>query len=323
MDADLTVQNFIILKGFIDAKDDRGHTWYGTFLGVVSRRDTKYLSVMFSREESSKSLDWREILMLHNEKEKSPGRDPAITHHEYEVYKYLERSMVLNGVAKNHNTKQAEQAISRYCLESLYLKTVSFIDYTEATEGDLELFEQAEVSSAQSDTQPEEDAPVDGTPEEPAAQAPDGTGTDSGKKEEIFLRCDPILDPVNGVAMNELTTGDYVFGRLPEDSVFFKLLAKNIRGFDGVVTAQVTGILVNELGTATISLNLSDGVSGVMKLSGKVRIKTAQKEKKKDGMAAILARFKFSELPPEVVLGAAGLIVAASLIALLFYIFSG
>jgi hypothetical protein len=239
------------------------------------------------------------------------------------VYKYLERSMVLNGVAKNHNTKQAEQAISRYCLESLYLKTVSFIDYTEATESDLELFEQAKVSSAQNETPSEADGAGGGTPDGSATQAPDGVEADSGKKDEIFLRCDPILDPVNGVAMNELTTGDYVFGRLPEDSIFFKLLAKNIRGFDGVVTARVTGILMNELGTATVSLNLSDGVSGVMKLSGKVRIKTAQKEGKKDNRTPLLARFKFSELPPEVVLSAAGVIVTISAIALLFYIFSG
>jgi hypothetical protein len=320
MELELAVQVFVIVKGFIDAKDDRGHTLYGTLLGVVSRRDTKYLSVMFSREESSKALGWSELLFLHNEKEKESDRDPVITHHEEEIYNYLERSFVLNGVAKNHNTKQVEQAISRYCLESLHLKAVSFIEYTDATEADLLMFEKTKKASPQDSPQPDTDAGKNPSAEKQTEQEPDGE-SGAKNKEEFVLRCDPILDPVNGVAMNEISVGDQVLGKLPEDSVFFKLLAKNISKFDGIVTAQVTGILMNELGTATISLDLSDGVAGVMKLSGKVKIKTVPRTDSKTGGGSILSRFRISELPFEIVLGIAGFIIMITGIIILFYIF--
>jgi hypothetical protein len=317
VDIDLGVKMFVIIKGYIDAKDERGNSLFGTILGLVSRREMKYLSVMFSRDETSKSMEWSGLLNLHRDRGSERDRDPVIIHHETELLKYLQRGTVLNNVAKNRNTKQAEQSISRYCLESLQLKAVSFVEYFEAGEADVIFFERegggtaggaADGASANADDSP--------APDGDAPNAENAAAETKGK-DDIVVRCEPILAPVGGVAMNDLNVGEMVMAKLPEDSVFFKLLSRNIRNFDGVVSASVTGILMNELGTATISLALSDGITGVMKLSGKVRVKTAAPSKESKPASG---GFKFSEIPAGFVFGGAGALLLISAAAILFYI---
>jgi hypothetical protein len=103
---------------------------------------------------------------------------------------------------------------------------------------------------------------------------------------------------------------------LPQDSVFFKLLSNNIANFDGIITATVTGILMNELGTSNISLALSDGVTGLMKMSGKVRIKMAprQDESKKNKASTPF------ELPAGFAFGMAGVIIFVFALFVVYYI---
>jgi hypothetical protein len=117
--------------------------------------------------------------------------------------------------------------------------------------------------------------------------------------------------------MNEINIGETVMAKLPADSVFFKLLSRNIPGFDGVVSASVTGVLINELGTATISLALSDGITGVMKLSGKVKIKVAagahEQQDAEHGGPSL-------EIPAELVFVLAGTILFFCAIAVVYYI---
>jgi hypothetical protein len=313
MDADLGARAFIILKCYIDARDERGNSLFGTVLGVASRREVKYLSVMFSRDETSKSMGWRELLLTHRNNAGAGDRNPALVHHEEELFNYIQRSTILNNVAKNHNTKQAEQSISRYCMENLQLKAVSLVEYFEAGEDDLHQFErrggapQASPGGEPGDAipQPEVDEDGGGEPDDEAKE-----------RDGLVVRCEPILDPVGGVAMNELGIGEAVMARLPENSVFFKLLSRNIRGFDGVVSASVTGILQNELGTATVSLALSDGITGVMKLSGKVRIKTAQPPETRGETGGAGP----GEIPPGLIVGAAVAIVVIAAIVAMYYI---
>ena len=317
METDLVIRAFIIIKGFIDAKDERGNAIFGTVLSLVSRREMKYLSVMFSHEESIKSISWNELLDLHKEKMGESERDPMMIRHEDELYKFLQSGNTLNNVAKNRNTKQAEQSISRHCLDELKLKTVSFIEYSDAMENDMAVFEY------------ELEHPADKSNDETGQQEPhtDSSETDEKKaeksdepkaKEDIVIRCEPILAPVGGVPMNELRIGDVVMVQLPEDSVFFKLLSRNIEGFDGVVSAGITGILQNELGTATISLSLAEGVTGVIKLSGKVRIKMmtspTKEHNKKTGKG-------IGEIPPNFIFGIAVAVIMIAALAVLYYIF--
>jgi hypothetical protein len=214
---------------------------------------------------------------------------------------------VLNGIAKNYNAKSAEQAISRFCLDQLQLKAVSFLDFIDAASGDIEYIESLNADESE--------------PEHGAKPASGQDGTDGGATEEgggkttneIFVKCDPVLDPINGVAMNELRAGDAIYAKLPSDSVFFKLLARTHSAFDGIINAEVTGILLNELGTATISLKLSDDVFGVMKLSGKVKIKVVNLLDDSDAHV--------QNLPAELVVGLSCFLLLISALLAVYYIF--
>jgi hypothetical protein len=308
MDVELAARTYVIVKGFIDAKDDRGRLFFGSILAVVSRHDARHLSVMFRTEELPRDIDWTDLLARHEENARADGRDAALVHNEEQLAQFLLSEGVLNGVAKNRNTKQAEQQISRYCTEQLHLKAVTFLTCQDAMESDVRYFDEA-AEDVENDAQAE----AEGEPE----SAP--TTSSTAKNAEIVIRCEPILDPVGGVAMNELRTGDLVFGRLPADSVFYKLLSKNIPAFDGLVTARVTGLLVNELGTAVVTLDLADGVSGVMKFPGKVRVKRAVETDAE--RAESRRRFSLRSLPPETVFAGAVLLVAIAAVGVLYYIF--
>ncbi|MDR1579229.1 MAG: hypothetical protein LBS35_02630 [Synergistaceae bacterium] len=316
MDTALGTGVFVIVKGYIDAKDDHGRALYGSMLGVVSRREIKYLNVMFSRNESLKTVKWRDLLPMLREKYQESDRDPGIFHHEEALFKYLQRGVVLTAIAKNYNTKQAEQAVSRYCLDNLHLKAVSLMECFDAAEEDIALFDTEGGLAGPSSTggrREEEPEPEEEIPES-AQEAEQSEETHS--REEIVIRCEPVLDPVKGIAASELDIGESVLAKLPQDSVFFKLLSRNIANFDGIITATVTGILMNELGTSNISLSLSDGVTGLMKMSGKVKIKSAVK---KNDQKKNTARMPV-ELPPGFAFGMAGVILFIFAMAALYYI---
>ena len=51
MEEKFSEQRFLILKGFIDAKNERGHEFFGSFLALLTRRETRYLNVMFSKRQ--------------------------------------------------------------------------------------------------------------------------------------------------------------------------------------------------------------------------------------------------------------------------------
>ena len=87
----------------------------------------------------------------------------------------------------------------------------------------------------------------------------DATPVDEPGK-ELCIRCEPILDPLLGVATNELPIGSYVACRLAQDSVFYKLLAKNFPNTNDVVKGKVSGILMNDLGTDGKPLALRRGL---------------------------------------------------------------
>jgi hypothetical protein len=103
--------------------------------------------------------------------------------------------------------------------------------------------------------------------------------------------------------------------KLPFDSILFKLLSNNIANFDGVVTAVVSGIFLNELGTSNINLSLSDGVTGMMKVPGKVRVKMAlnQEDPRRNAASA-------HGLPAGFLFGATGMAIFILALAVVYYI---
>ncbi|MDR1514705.1 MAG: hypothetical protein LBS45_03345 [Synergistaceae bacterium] len=327
MDNEFAPQSYYIVQGYIDAKDDRGHSVNGTFISLVTRRDVRFTSVNFDQLEMDKSTSWKDLLPLHEEAQKNENRDPLLIHHEEGLYKFLQTSLILTHVAKNLNAKQAEQAISRFCLDELKLKAVCFVSFTNASEDDMTFFQKKEQTSAQ--TSPNAEASFPSSQEKKDKQEntesePQDGGHETESK-DLFVRCEPVLDPVGGIAMNELAAGYNVYCRLSADSVIYKLLAKNNPSFDGLITGKVTGIMISDIGTATVSLALSDGVAGVMKLSGKVRVMVVR-EKEADGSykgAGSVFRSRMSPLviPPELIFIAAGIVVAIAAVSVLYYIF--
>lgn len=311
MSADF-VEQYIVVKGYIDARDERQRTIYGTFMSVVSRHDMRYLGVMFGSDPVAKETELDDLFALLRN---SAGevRDAAFLRDEAELVKFLDVSRSLQGLARNRNPKQAEQAISRFCAESLNLKAVTFIEYLEANDSMVEHF-----------------APPKQAEEESVGEEPQETGHEAGEGSEgdedasrpnlrdYIVRCNPVLDPVNGIAMTDLSVGDYISVKLPGDSVFYKLLASNLLDFDGVINAKVSGILVNELGTATASLELAPGVAGVMKISGKAKVKSVPPPG--DAKAKKRRPFAIADISADVIFGGAIIFLLLCAVALIVYL---
>ncbi|MDR3164589.1 MAG: hypothetical protein LBU13_03340 [Synergistaceae bacterium] len=304
----------VIVKGYIDAKDeDNGRAIYGSILGLVSRKDIKYLNVIFSRDESLKALAWHDLLPVFRDKYQKSERDEGILHYEEALSEYLQHGDALTVVAKNYNIKQAEQAISRYCLDRLRLKAVSLIECFNATAEDIEFFEEENKLSA--DLLSARKGQEEPEPEEEIAESVQDAKNSEETLEKIVIRCEPVLDPVRGIAANELNIGKLVMVKLPFDSILFKLLSNNIVNFDGIVTAMVNGIFLNELGTSSINLSLSDGVTGMMKVPGKVRVKMAQnQESSRKNTTSI------HDLSANFLFGAVGVAIFILALAVVYYI---
>lgn len=312
--------SFLIIKGFIDAKNERGKEFYGSFVALASRRDVRFVSVMFLPEQFSKETDWRGLLNLHKKKTDGSARDQAYINVEDSLDDFLHNNPVLHGVVKNRNSKSAEQGISRFCMEALQLRAVSFVDHYDPSEADIAYIMnlQDKGSSDAGESKPDDAPAPDDVPAE--GDAPD-------KKEhenEIFIRCEPVLDPVVGVAMNELEVGMMVYTRMPSDSVFYRLLARNDPSFSGIVEAEVTGIRMNELGTANISMKIIDNISGIMKLSGKVRVRVRQGSEGSGhgGRKRSSRPFRLAALSPEAIVAFSSILLLAAALIAVVYIFT-
>lgn len=315
MEEKFSEQRFLILKGFIDAKNERGHEFFGSFLALLTRRETRYLDVMFSKSKNQRGKHWEELLAIHGNKNDREELDPVIEQCEKELHRYFDVSKILNNVAKNHNTKQAEQAVSRFCMDRLDFKTVSFIEFQDATVEDLERFDR-EIERTKQDQDGREEAKQEETVD---STENDAMPVDEPDK-EICIRCEPILDPLLGVATSELPIGSYVACRLAQDSVFYKLLAKNFPNTNDVVKGKVSGILMNDLGTATVSLWLCDGVCGVMQLSGKVRLKMVRGPEETSRKDSPRHLPQIPNISSRFVFVAAGVFLSLVAIVVLFYV---
>jgi uncharacterized membrane protein YidH (DUF202 family) len=59
-------------------------------------------------------------------------------------------------------------------------------------------------------------------------------------------------------------------------------MKKTSPDFDGIVTGDVAAASANEIGSVTVAMRLSDGVTGAMKLIGTARVKIAEKQPQMD-----------------------------------------
>ena len=272
-------KNYLV-QGFIDARDERQGALSISLLAVATRRDLLSIDILVSDEVLNKKMTWEELLPILRAP-RNPDRPPHYEKIEHDLKDFIDLGRHLQNIAKNRNAKPVEQAISRYCGDTFHLKAVTFLNSSEISSDQVALILEKKES---------EEKPITAkTGEKQEGTETDTETADEEKKERqgIFIRCEPLLDPVHGVAMMDLQPGDVVFATLPPDSVFYKLFLNQFPQFDGTINAEITGIVHNDTGSATVSMDIAEDISGLMKLTGRVRVKVLRRwNENKEGEAA-------------------------------------
>lgn len=255
------IVKYTMAKGFINGRDSVGCSIYGAFLGVSTADRLLYLGEIFSYAPIENDASWADLLVLIEGTDREAA-DDALAHYANELHEFIDIHGLLERGKRVLDTKETERKISYFFSDILNVNAVTFLELTTVEEGELyTLMPSLRASGAPGETA-EESEPEEARALEQAA------GSD-----EIFIRCEPVLDPVAGIAVNDLKIGNVVACKIPEDSSFYKFLKNSHPGFDGVIAGEITGVQLNEYGTAVVALHLSDGVAGALKLSGKVRVK--------------------------------------------------
>lgn len=258
-------KNYLV-QGFIDARDERQGAVSISLLAVVTRRDLLCIDILVSDGKTNKDLKWEEMLPLLRAP-RAEDRPPQYEKIEKGLKDFIDLGRHLQNIAKNRNTKPVEQAISRYCGENLNLKAVTFLNSNEIS-GDKLAF-----ILDKKDPEKGEEKPKTGGKKEESDKEEEPSSDENKERQGVFIRCNPVLDPVHGIAMMDLHPGDVVFASLPADSVFYKLFLNQFPNFDGIINAEVTGIVHNDTGSATVSMDIAEDISGLMKLTGRARVK--------------------------------------------------
>lgn len=309
-------KKFIIIKGLIDGHDKKQATVYGAFLGVVTSSGVKYVSCLFSFLPISRDMSWSELLELLRE-ERAPVRDITLTHMESQLENFLNSNKLMLSTAKSMNGKELERSVSFFCGKDLSLRTVTLVEISSAYNENL-----SSLLSKREKPENEEITESDAAEEESADGEPQDAEEEPASN-MLSVSCDPVFDPVSGVAVTDLRVGVAIVCRLSENSVYYQLFANRFPDFDGSVTGEVTGIKINEYGTAVVGLSLAEGISGAMKLSSSVRVRLADKESylRKD-THSWLQQANGAGLPLGFLFGAGTILLLLCLIGVLVYFFS-
>lgn len=253
-----------LAKGFINGRDQSGRPVYGLFVAAASPTDLIYASEMFSYDQVDADASV-EIIQSLLETSKTSEKTPQIVHYEKEFHQFMEISRLFQNTKGYLDAKDIERKISYFCSDTLGFSAITFLEMNEVASGELlaifpfllrEDEKKKEVESGPSEGEDENGAKSGG--------AKDGV---------VFVACEPVLDPVSGIALNDLMIGDVIVCRLPEDSSFYKFFSGSRPEFDGILRGVITGIQLGEYGIATVAIELSEGISGALRISGKVRIK--------------------------------------------------
>lgn len=313
MDIQTDPRQYSVLKGFIHGRDVGTRPIYGAFVAVGSPSGLVYHGERFSSEPIESSLNWTSLIALFGESHaEEKAEAETLGKYERELHTYIEMTRGFLGEKGPMDNKAVEKKIAYFCSDVLEMSVITFVELTPMDESEL-LFTMPFLRER---LHKKHEAPEEKKfPEEadkPEGFPPDTPGTPDAS--EVFIACLPVLDPVSGVAVSNLSVGDTVYCRLPEDSAFYKLFRRSLPSFDGVVTGEVTGVQLSETGSSIVALRLSDGVSGALKISGKVRIRTLA-----SGMFGKTAASR--EMSVEIALAAAGVVFFLCLLGILVYLF--
>jgi hypothetical protein len=261
----------VVVKCRIEAKEASGEAIHGFYMCVTDTCDIEYDGALFSRGAIDTEAPFSALYAMLEAPVRSGHRD-EMRKYENGLKDYVRTSKLLQSEKNLEDPKALEHKITYFCTSVMALNAISFLELTEMSQDELYL----SVPSLKRGAGPKSGGERSGQAER-EEQAGDG-GTEDAAPPDVMISCDPVLDPVAGVPAGELSVGDAICCKLRENSAFYDLMDKMAPDFNGVVSGEITAVQVNELGSAVISLKLSDGVSGALKLAGNVRIKTLSRK---------------------------------------------
>lgn len=310
----MTMDNYdryTIAKGFIDGKDKDARPIYGLFIAVAFGKELVYFAERFSCDVIDRNISWAEMVgMLNAAPDES--REENLARYEKELHQYVEMSRLFQSESGVLDAKDIEHKITYFCSDILGINAITFVELTALAKDDLVSlmpFLKMDGSDA---------AGSDAREGNGDAEEEHFFGEETPHKErkrDLFVSCEPVLDQVKGIAVSDLSVGSSVSCRLPHESVYYKFFKGRFPDFDGVITGEVTGIKVSEDAPAVVALDLADGIAGIMKISGKVRIALAEKH-------AAEAMENNSARSVELILAGASVILFLCLLGVLLYILS-
>jgi hypothetical protein len=260
-----------------------------------------FVKTQFILEEVSRDISWDEFLYILNEPDEEDCEE-ALRTYEEALYNFISTERVLTSDKREPDDKAIERKITYFCTNSLGINAVTFVELTPV--GGDEVYTLLPFLDEEGKEGAGQDDGADDGERDAAA--------DEENAPEIFVACAPVIDPVAGVAASKLSVGDSLYCRLPEDSPYYKICATNVQDFNGVVTAEVTGVKASEFGSSIVALSLADGISVVMKLSGNITVKMAP-----GGRAA--AGNGLGERNRDMIFCAIGVVVLLCVIAIFFH----
>ena len=255
-------RNCFVVTYRIDGKDAFGMDRNAISVNVVDDNLLVYNRTLFSAEKFEEQLTLRDMVSLIDSSSEGERLEELKTL-ESSLDDYAISSRLFQSENNINDPKALEHAITYYCTTVLSLNAITFLELTPASRKELSKFIPS-LKHGGIETDADEEIPSGGDNNEDGEALPN-----------TAILCDPVLDPVNGVPIEDLAAGEVLYCKLREGSVFYNLMEKISPDFDGIVTGDVMGVSVNELGTAAVEVILSEDVTGTIKVPANVRLKMA------------------------------------------------
>jgi hypothetical protein len=295
----LQVPDYAVISGMVDGKNERGQRFLFPFCVLGDSKRIIWVKAAGSSSEVELPDPWRSRVHLI---ESMGGDDQSFgAYGALQLKMFIQDGQVFQRALLQGSVKSFEHELVRFSMDRLGLKAVAVARMDEISEEEAS----EELRAVEAKSRRDEGAQTAGEGEEPKLR-PDVPHL-------VVLTCQPVLDPVGGIPLQGLKEGDEVLAALPEDSFFYDLFKSKLPEFDGVVSAKVISVKKTETGSTQVDLHLSDGLVGILRLSGNVRIKKALQDVKEDLPPP-------PKVPSPIVIAGAGAVLAV-LAGLAYYLF--
>jgi len=287
----------VVVTCRIDGKDSFGTELYGVYISVVESGVSLFNGAFFGREPIGESFSIAEMIALVNSQHPEE-RAEELTNFESSLDNFVQTSQLFVSDKNLSDPKSLEHKITYFCTTVMSLNAITFVEVVNMPKSELSEIIPSLVNDGEGDADEE--------------TSPDSDGDDAEEAlPDVAIRCDPVLDPVNGVSVAKLSVGTMVYCKMREDSAYYNLMAKVSPGFDGIVAGDVAGVRENEQGSMTVVVKLSDGVTGAFKALSNIRLKLVEKP-----VAGSSISNRFSV---EIIFAVAGVIIFLCLMAILLH----